>query len=57
MNRLIDADSFTGDGAFNNQTHPATGVTVALLQQHGIRLFAESQIAELAAEIERESSQ
>ncbi|MFL9860170.1 hypothetical protein PQR72_31325 [Paraburkholderia madseniana] len=35
---------------------PATGVTVALPQQHGIRVFAESQIAELAAGIERESS-
>jgi len=27
-----------------------------LPQQHGIRVFAESQIAELAAGIERESS-
>ncbi|MFL9987517.1 2-thiouracil desulfurase family protein [Paraburkholderia sediminicola] len=38
----------TYDGTFNNKAHPATGVTVALLQQHGIRVFAESQIAELA---------
>ncbi|MFM0735149.1 DUF523 domain-containing protein [Paraburkholderia sediminicola] len=48
--------TFIYDGAFNGQTHPATGVTVALLQQHGIRVFAESQIAELAEKIERESS-
>ncbi|MFM0505109.1 2-thiouracil desulfurase family protein [Paraburkholderia caffeinilytica] len=48
--------TFIYDGAFNGQTYPATGVTVALLQQHGIRVFAYSQIAELAAEIERESS-
>lgn len=47
--------TFIYTGAFNGQTHPATGVTVALLQQHGIRVFAESQIPELAAEIERES--
>ncbi|MFM0284239.1 DUF523 domain-containing protein [Paraburkholderia sediminicola] len=48
--------TFIYDGAFSNQTHPATGVTVALLQQHGIRVFAESQIAELAEEIEREAA-
>jgi uncharacterized protein YbbK (DUF523 family) len=47
--------TFIYDGAFSGQTHPATGVTVALLRQHGIRVFAESQIAELAAEIARES--
>ncbi|MBB4514537.1 DUF523 domain-containing protein [Paraburkholderia fungorum] len=48
--------TFIYTGKFDGQTHPATGVTVALLQQHGIRVFAESQIAELAAEIERASS-
>jgi len=43
--------SFIHDGAFSGSTHPATGVTVALLQRNGIRVFAESQIAELEAEI------
>ncbi|SOE71113.1 hypothetical protein SAMN05446635_3970 [Burkholderia sp. OK233] len=43
---------FPYDGAFNNKTHPSTGVTVALQQQPGIRLIAESQIAELATQIE-----
>lgn len=46
---------FIYDGTFGGQTHPATGVTVALLQQHGIRVFADSQIDELAAEIARAS--
>jgi uncharacterized protein YbbK (DUF523 family) len=47
--------TFIYDGAFSGQTHPGTGVTVALLRKHGIRVFAESHIEELAAEIARAS--
>ncbi|NYH14842.1 DUF523 domain-containing protein [Paraburkholderia bryophila] len=43
--------TFIYDGAFSGETHPAVGVTVALLREHGIRVFSESQIDELAAEI------
>nr|WKF59192.1 hypothetical protein HUO10_003701 [Paraburkholderia busanensis] len=48
--------TFIHDGSFSGRTHPAAGVSVALLQQHGIRVFADSQIDELAAEIAREPS-
>lgn len=48
--------TFIYDGGFSGLTHSATGVTVALLQQHGIRVFADSQIEQLAAEISRESA-
>jgi uncharacterized protein YbbK (DUF523 family) len=43
--------TFIYDGEFSGVTHAAAGVTATLLQQHGIRVFAESQLAELAAAI------
>jgi uncharacterized protein YbbK (DUF523 family) len=43
--------TFIYDGEFSGVTHAAAGVTATLLQQHGIRVFAESQFAELAAAI------
>lgn len=47
--------SFIYDGEFNGTRHAAAGVTATLLQQHGVRVFAESQIADLAAAIALES--
>ncbi|MGQ7938728.1 DUF523 domain-containing protein [Paraburkholderia sp. D1E] len=49
--------TFLYDGAFTGTQHAGAGVTAALLQQHGIRVFAESQIAELAAAIALESDE
>jgi uncharacterized protein YbbK (DUF523 family) len=49
--------TFIYDGEFSGATHAAAGVTATLLQQHGIRVFAESQIAELAAAIALEADQ
>jgi uncharacterized protein YbbK (DUF523 family) len=43
--------TFIYDGEFSGATHAAAGVTATLLRQHGIRVFAPSQIAELAAAI------
>jgi len=48
--------TFIYDGEFSGTRHAAAGVTATLLQQHGIRVFAESQIAELAAAIALESN-
>lgn len=48
--------TFIYDGSFSKTTHSATGVTTALLQQHGIRVFAPSQIAELANLVELDGS-
>lgn len=35
------------DGSFNGQQLPGQGVAAALLRQHGIEVFAESQLPEL----------
>ena len=43
--------TFIYDGEFSGATHTGAGVTAALLRQHGIQVFAESQIAELAREL------
>ncbi|MGF6569628.1 Uncharacterized conserved protein YbbK, DUF523 family [Paraburkholderia fungorum] len=40
--------TFIYDGGFSGTRHAAAGVTATLLQQHGIRVFADSQIADLA---------
>ena len=37
------------DGSFMGGRHAGVGVTTALLEEHGIRVFAEHQIAEAAA--------
>ncbi len=47
--------TFIYDGEFSGATHAAAGVTATLLRQHGIRVFALSQIAELAAAIARDA--
>jgi uncharacterized protein YbbK (DUF523 family) len=41
--------TFIYDGEFSGTRHAASGVTATLLQQHGIHVFAESQIVDLAA--------
>ncbi|SMG28171.1 DUF523 domain-containing protein [Paraburkholderia susongensis] len=43
--------TFIHDGSFSGATHEAEGVTATLLRQHGIRVFAESRIADLAEAI------
>ena len=43
---------FIHDGSFSGGKHAAHGVTAALLLRHGIRVFGESQIAELTACLE-----
>jgi len=40
---------FIHDGSFTGAKHPGTGVAAALLQAHGIQVFAEAEIATLAA--------
>jgi uncharacterized protein YbbK (DUF523 family) len=35
------------DGSFGGQQQPGQGVAAALLRQHGIKVFAESQLTEL----------
>jgi uncharacterized protein YbbK (DUF523 family) len=37
------------DGTFCGRIKPGRGVTAALLEQHGIRVFSENQIADAAA--------
>jgi uncharacterized protein YbbK (DUF523 family) len=49
--------TFIYDGEFSGNRHAATGVTTALLEQHGIRVFNESHIADLAAAIVLESDE
>ena len=51
------AAAFIYDGEFSGATHAAAGVTATLLQQHGIRVFAESRIAELAVAIALEADE
>lgn len=41
--------SYTYDGGFTGTRVPAPGVTTALLEQHGIRVFSEHQLAEADA--------
>jgi uncharacterized protein YbbK (DUF523 family) len=48
--------TFIHDGEFSGATHAGAGVTATLLRQHGIRVFAQSQIAELAAVIALDSA-
>ncbi|MDR6380304.1 DUF523 domain-containing protein [Paraburkholderia caribensis] len=43
--------SFIHDGTFSRVAHEAVGVTAALLERHGIRVFAPDGIDELAASI------
>ncbi|CAG9203550.1 conserved hypothetical protein [Paraburkholderia caribensis] len=43
--------SFIHDGTFSRVAHEAAGVTAALLERHGIRVFAPDGIDELAASI------
>ncbi|KVR40792.1 DUF523 domain-containing protein [Burkholderia multivorans] len=45
--------SFIYDGTFSSARHAGGGVTAALLEQNGIRVFAPSRLTELAALIER----
>ncbi|WP_445681494.1 DUF523 domain-containing protein [Radicibacter daui] len=40
--------SFIYDGSFSGARHDGEGVTVALLRQHGVTVFAEHQIDDLA---------
>ncbi|CAG9272074.1 conserved hypothetical protein [Paraburkholderia caribensis] len=46
--------SFIHDGTFSGVAHDASGVTAALLERHGIRVFAPDGIDELAALIDRD---
>ncbi|KVP18054.1 hypothetical protein WJ86_03100 [Burkholderia multivorans] len=46
--------SFIYDGTFSGNRHAGVGVTTALLERHGIRVFPPSRLAELAALIERD---
>ncbi|WP_343552063.1 DUF523 domain-containing protein [Pantoea sp.] len=39
------------DGSFSGQQLPGQGVAAALLRQHGIEVFAESQLAELVQRV------
>jgi uncharacterized protein YbbK (DUF523 family) len=43
------ATSYVHDGSFRNQRDPGRGVTAALLEQAGIRLFNEHELEEAAA--------
>ena len=44
--------SFIYDGTFSRVAHDASGVTAALLERHGISVFAPDRIDELAALID-----
>lgn len=41
------------DGSFRGVTRPGSGVTTALLTQHGIRVFSERELEQAAAFLER----
>ncbi|SEG94633.1 Uncharacterized conserved protein YbbK, DUF523 family [Thermomonospora echinospora] len=41
------------DGAFTGHLSPGTGVTTALLERHGIRVFSETALSEAAAYLHR----
>lgn len=45
--------SYIYDGSFTGRTTPGFGVTAALLAQHGIEVFSESEIAEADAYLRR----
>lgn len=56
---LIDRSPSCGsleiyDGRFEGAAHPGAGVTATLLRRHGVRVFAPSQIDELAAVMDAE---
>lgn len=44
------------DGTFNGQRHTGMGVTAALLQQHGITVFSDQQVAAFLAWLEENES-
>ncbi len=46
--------SFLYDGSFKGRTVPGLGVVTALLQRHGIGVFAEHQIGDLALALDRD---
>lgn len=48
------ASTYIYDGTFAGIKHGASGVTAALLERHGIHVFAPDRIDELAALIERD---
>ncbi|MBN3791101.1 DUF523 domain-containing protein [Burkholderia sp. Ac-20353] len=43
--------SFIYDGSFSNRRHAGAGVTAALLRQHGIEVFADTEIDALSARL------
>lgn len=45
---------FIYDGTFSGNRHDGSGVAAALLEQHGIRVFAPSKLKALASLIERD---
>ncbi|MFC4706466.1 DUF523 domain-containing protein [Paraburkholderia caffeinitolerans] len=56
---LIDGSPSCGsrfiyDGSFSGQRRAGAGVTAALLRQHGIEVFADSEIDALSARLARE---
>jgi len=48
--------SYIYDGSFTRSRRPGRGVTTALLEQNGIRVFSESEIAQAAAYLSRENA-
>jgi len=48
--------TFIHDGSFSGRRHAAAGVTAALLQRHGVEVFAERQIEQLAQRLEHQPS-
>ncbi|MDA0638473.1 DUF523 domain-containing protein, partial [Nonomuraea sp. MCN248] len=40
------------DGAFTGRRVPGRGVTTALLERHGVRVFGEDRVEEAAAYLE-----
>lgn len=45
------------DGSFSGQRHAGTGVTTAMLREHGIEVFAESDIDALQARLKHDGSE
>ncbi|WP_425128543.1 DUF523 domain-containing protein [Burkholderia latens] len=43
--------SFIYDGSFAGRRHAGAGVTAALLREHGVEVFADTEIAALAARV------
>ena len=48
--------SFIYDGTFSGQRHASFGVTAALLAEHGIEVFAQTEIDKLAHALSRDVS-